>query len=79
MIYTRVSEKVQEVFVSDVIVKRHLGAGKEADGHFRFADGGETAGDRFRKLGGYQLISDLSGARGNMMKTVIAHGMGLPL
>jgi hypothetical protein len=45
MIYARVSEKVHGAFVSDVIVKRHLGARKEADGHLSFADGGETTGD----------------------------------
>jgi hypothetical protein len=70
--YARVSEK--KTFVLDVIVKRHLRARKEADGYLGFADGGETAGDRFRKFRRYQLISDLSGARGNEMKTVIAHG-----
>jgi hypothetical protein len=58
----------------DVIVKRHLRAGKEADGHLGFADGGESAGDGFRKMRRYELISDLGGARGDEMKTVIAHG-----
>jgi hypothetical protein len=62
MTCTRASEEVQEAFVLDVTVKRHLGAGKEANGHLRFADGGKTAGDRFREFGRYQLISDPGGA-----------------
>jgi hypothetical protein len=79
VIYTPAPEKVQDAFVLDVIVKHQLRAWKEADGHLGFADGGEPSGDRFRKIRCYQLISDLGRPRGNEMKTVIAHGMGLPL
>jgi hypothetical protein len=77
VIYTRLSEQVQGAVVLGVTVKRQLRAGKEADGHLGFANGGEAAGDRFRKISGYELISDLSGARGNEVKTVIAHRRGL--
>jgi hypothetical protein len=76
VIYAHSTEKAEGTLVLDVILKRQLRARKEADGQFGFADGGETAGDRFRKLRRYQLISDLGGARGNEMKTVIAHGKG---
>jgi hypothetical protein len=74
VIYTRLSEQAQGAVVLDVIVKHQLRAGKEADGHLGFANAGEAAGDRFRKIRRYQLIPDLSGARGNEMKTVIAQG-----
>jgi hypothetical protein len=67
------SEKAQGAPVLDVSLKRKLRAGKQADSNLGFADGGEAAGDRFRKIRRYQFIPDLSGPRGNEMKTVIAH------
>src|SRR6516164_4842350 len=74
VIYTRLSEQVQGAVVLEVTVKHQLRAGKEADRHLGFANAGEAAGDRIRKISRYQLISDLSGARGDKMQTVIAHG-----
>jgi hypothetical protein len=67
------SKKAQGAPVLDVSLKRKLRAGKQADSNLGFADGGEAAGDRFRKIRRYQFIPDLSGPRGNEMKTVIAH------
>jgi hypothetical protein len=61
----------------DVILKGQLCTGKEADGDLGFADCGKAAGDRFRKIGRYQFISDPSRPRGNEMKTVIAHRTAL--
>ena len=68
VIHTCLSEYSQGAVVLDVILKRQLRAGKEADGHFGFADGGKTASDRFCKFRRNQPISDLSGARGDKMQ-----------
>ena len=73
VIYMRLSEKPQGSLVLDVIVKRHLRAGKEADGHFGFADGGKTASDRFCKFR-RNLSPTLAGREATRCKTVIAHG-----
>src|SRR5262249_53292558 len=77
VIYTCLSEELQGAVMLDVILKRQLGAGKEADSDLGLADGGEATGDRFRKNRRYQFISDFSGPRGDEMQTVIAHGRGL--
>jgi hypothetical protein len=45
VIHTCLSEYSQGAVVLDVVLKRQLRAGKEADGYFGFADSGKAAGD----------------------------------
>jgi hypothetical protein len=72
------SEETEGAIVAHVVSEREFRAGKEADRHVRFSNGGEAARDGVGKFRGYKLIADLGWSRPDEMQTVITH-WGIPL
>jgi len=72
-LFRALQAREETMLVFHLILKRDLGAGKQAHGNVRFSDRGKTAGDGVAESCRHQFVPDHCGSRCNELQTVVAH------